>query len=56
MKKRFDHATARATGRDGSARAAAFSMTQALRDPMAREVFGTWTRDPKAIERQFGSI
>jgi short-subunit dehydrogenase len=27
-----------------------------LPDPMARDVFATWMRDPKALERQFGSM
>jgi NAD(P)-dependent dehydrogenase (short-subunit alcohol dehydrogenase family) len=27
-----------------------------LPDPMAREVFATWLRDPKALERQFGGM
>jgi NAD(P)-dependent dehydrogenase (short-subunit alcohol dehydrogenase family) len=27
-----------------------------LPDPMAREVFATWTRDPKALERQFANM
>jgi short-subunit dehydrogenase len=27
-----------------------------LPDPMARSVFETWSRDPKALERQFASM
>lgn len=27
-----------------------------LPDPMARQVFDAWTKDPKAIERQFGTM
>lgn len=27
-----------------------------LPDPMARQVFAQWTRDPKSVERQFGAM